>query len=97
MSENINVALQGLVKSIAELKPDSKNARSYEQRSIEAIQKSLLEFGQQKPIVILKDGTVIAGNGTLQAASSLGWKHLACVTFDDVEKARASRTIERRS
>jgi ParB-like chromosome segregation protein Spo0J len=85
MSENINVALQDFVKPIVELKPNSKIARSYEQRSIEAIQKYLLEFGQQKPIVILRDGTVIAGNSTLQAAINLGWKHLACVTFDEVK------------
>jgi len=97
MSENINAALHGLVKPVSELKPDSKNARRHEQRSIEAIQKSLVEFGQQKPIVILRDGTVIAGNGTLQAATSLGWKHLACVTFDDVEKARAFAIADNRA
>jgi len=33
----------------------------------------MARFGQQKPIVIRPDGTVIAGNGFLAAAHALGW------------------------
>jgi site-specific DNA-methyltransferase (adenine-specific) len=50
---------------------------------VEAVARSLDKFGQRKPIVARKDGTVIAGNHTLQAARSLGWDGLAVVWVDE--------------
>jgi hypothetical protein len=95
--ENINPALASLRRQLSDLKLDPKNARKHPKRSIEAIAASLSKFGQQKPIVALKDGTVIAGNGTLEAARSLGWASVACVTFDDVRKAKAYAIADNRS
>lgn len=51
--------------------------------NIEAVAASLATFGQRKPIVANRDGTVIAGNHTLQAARSLGWSEIAVVFVDD--------------
>jgi hypothetical protein len=45
--------------------------------------RSYQTFGQRKPIVALKDGTVIAGNHQLEAAKRLGWTEMAVVTVDD--------------
>lgn len=59
---------------VASLRTDSKNARRHNERNIAAIKKSLEQFGQQKPIVIGRDGVVVAGNGTLVAAQSLSRK-----------------------
>jgi ParB-like chromosome segregation protein Spo0J len=39
-------------------------------------------FGQQKPIVVDATNTVRAGNGTLMAAKSLGWKIISIVRSD---------------
>lgn len=50
---------------------------------VAAVARSLDAFGQRKPIVALRDGTVIAGNHTLQAAQSLGWEKIAVVWVDD--------------
>lgn len=50
---------------------------------VEAVARSLAAFGQRKPIVARRDGTVIAGNHTLQAARSLGWSEIAVVWVDD--------------
>lgn len=96
-TENINPSLLGLRKPLSELKTDPKNARKHPKRSIEAITASLSRFGQQKPIVILEDGTVIAGNGTLEAARDLGWGSLAVVSFTDSRKARAYALADNRS
>ena len=65
--------------SVDELKLDPRNARLHPDRNLAAIRASLERFGQQKPIVVKKDGTVIAGNGTLEAARLLGWTHLDVV------------------
>jgi hypothetical protein len=49
----------------------------------EAIARSLDAFGQRKPIVARTDGTVIAGNHTLEAALSLGATEIAAVWVED--------------
>mgnify|MGYP006319258651 FL=1 len=56
---------------VDQLKFDPKNSRKHDTKNIKAIKESLLKFGQQKPIVVMTDGTVIAGNGTLQAFKEL--------------------------
>lgn len=61
---------------IASLILDPSNARKHSKKNLEAIKGSLARFGQQKPIVISKDNIVIAGNGTLEAAKSLGWSDI---------------------
>lgn len=71
-----------LVK-IASLKPDKDNARRHGERSIASIAESLRAFGQQKPIVVTSKNVVVAGNGTLEAAKSLGWTELAVVYLPD--------------
>lgn len=43
---------------------------------IGAISQSLERFGQQKPIVINRDGVILAGNHTFQAAKALGWDEI---------------------
>lgn len=50
---------------------------------VDALAASLGKFGQRKPIVARRDGTVIAGNHTLLAARRLGWEQVAVVWVDD--------------
>ena len=64
---------------IAKLIADPSNARKHPERNLATIVGSLHRFGQVKPIVIDKTNVVRAGNGTLEAARSLGWTHLDCV------------------
>lgn len=61
---------------------DTENARGHSQRNIDAIAGSLKRFGQRRPVVVW-DGVVIAGNGTVQAARSLGWKHIEITRAPD--------------
>jgi len=89
MTAKINPALASLAIPLAKLHEDPKNARKHSERNLTAIVASLQEFGLQKPIVALKDGTVIAGNCTLRAARQLGWDKVAVVQFDSREEARA--------
>lgn len=58
---------------------DPNNARKHDSKNIDAIKGSLTKFGQQKPIVINSKNIVIAGNGTLEAARSLGWSEINIV------------------
>jgi len=58
---------------------DPANARKHDEKNLGAIRSSLQRFGQQKPIVVDASGVVRAGNGTLAAAKSLGWKEITIV------------------
>ena len=60
---------------IKTLKLDPENARKHSQKNIDAIAGSLSTFGQRRPIVAWGH-IVIAGNGTLEAAKSLGWEEI---------------------
>lgn len=57
---------------------------------VEAVARSLARFGQRKPIVARRDGTVTAGNHTLQAARQLGWPAIAVVWVDDDDATAAA-------
>ena len=67
---------------ISELKLDPANVRRHSPRNLEAIKGSLARFGQQKPIVVDGNNVVRAGNGTLEAARSLGWDEISVVRSD---------------
>jgi DNA modification methylase len=63
---------------------DPDNARVHPEKNLEAIRGSLVEYGQRTPLVVNRStGFVEKGNGTLQAALSLGWTHLAAIFVED--------------
>lgn len=64
---------------ISSLVLDPTNARIHSQSNLDAICGSLKLFGQRKPLVITAGNIVVAGNGTLEAAKSLGWDEIAIV------------------
>jgi site-specific DNA-methyltransferase (adenine-specific) len=64
---------------IKDLTPDPQNARLHDDKNLKAIQGSLKEFGQRKPIVITEAGVIVAGNGTVEAAKRLGWLEIQAV------------------
>mgnify|MGYP003640027143 CR=1 FL=1 len=80
-------------RGVAELTQDPRNARSHDGKNIEAIKRSLQEFGQQKPIVVNTTGEVVAGNGTLAAAVDLGWDKIAVVETDLVGSSATAYAI----
>jgi DNA modification methylase len=73
---------------ISSVSEDPSNARKHNEKNIASIKASLKRFGQQKPIVLGKNGVVIAGSGTLRAAKELGWDHIY-VTESDLTGANA--------
>lgn len=86
----ITAGLKGLAVDIHSLKTDPDNCRTHPERNIEAIKASLQLYGQTKPVVVRKQGRVIAaGNGTYTAALALGWTRIAAnvMPMTDVEFA----------
>ena len=61
-----------VVRSLDELKPNPKNARTHSKRQIRQIADSIRTFGFLNPILIDDRGMVLAGNGRFAAARLLG-------------------------
>jgi len=71
---------------LGQLRPDGSNARTHNERNLEAIQASLARFGQVEPLVVHKPTQrVIGGNGRLSAMKALGWTHADVVELDLTE------------
>lgn len=78
---------------------DPENARTHSKRNIEAIAASLENFGQRRPLVVW-DNVIIAGNGTVEAAKSLGWTHVEVTRVPPewtAEQARAYALADNRT
>jgi DNA modification methylase len=72
MEQNLRIELI----TLSSLRLDPNNARRHDKKNLEAIKGSLSLFGQRKPIVISGDNTIVAGNGTVEAARELGWTEI---------------------
>lgn len=78
--------------SISELKPAERNARRHQEKDIEAIKKSIQEFGFNDPIGVWgPENTIVEGHGRLQAALELGLEEVPVVHLDHLtdEQRRA--------
>ena len=61
-----------MAKKSVQIKTDKKNANKGTARGREILERSLTELGAGRSILLDKDGNVIAGNKTFEAASKLG-------------------------
>lgn len=87
--------LHPLAVAIDTVRPMKGNARKGD---VEAVKRSLVEFGQRKPIVATSDGTITAGHHLHAAAVSLGWQQVAVVFEDDDDvRARAFSLADNRT
>lgn len=62
--------------------PFHNNARIHEEKSINAISASVDRFSWLAPIVVDKDGVIIAGHGRLDAAKKLGMNEVPVLVAD---------------
>ena len=69
---------------IGDLKQNRRNARTHTKRQIRQVAKSIKEFGFVNPLLIQKDGTVIAGHGRLAAAILLGLATIPTIALEDL-------------
>lgn len=70
-------------KSIEELIPYVNNPRNNEE-AIDFVAASIKEFGFKNPIIIDKDGVIVAGHTRHAAAKRLGLQKVPCIIADDL-------------
>lgn len=80
---------------IKALKPYEKNPR-HNENGVDYVAKSIQEYGFKVPIIIEKNGTIIAGHTRYEASKKLGIEKVPCVIADDLneEQAKAFRIAD---
>lgn len=83
------------MKKLSEIIPYEKNPRKNDD-AVKYVQKSIEEFGFKVPIVIDKDGIIVAGHTRYKAAKKLKLKEVPCITADDLtpEQVKAFRLAD---
>lgn len=76
-------------KPIATLLADPRNARTHNKRQIRQIAESIKAFGFNAPILIDRDGKVIAGHGRLEACRLLRRKEVPTISLEHLTEAQA--------
>lgn len=92
------LSMQIIEKSITEITPYEKNPRKNDE-AVEYVANSIKEFGFKVPIVIDKNGVIVAGHTRYKAAQELGLEKLPCVIADDLteEQIKAFRIADNKT
>ena len=70
-------------KKITDLKPYEKNPRKND-GAVDAVANSIKEFGFKVPIIITKEGEIVAGHTRYKAAQQLELEEVPCIVADDL-------------
>jgi len=65
--------------SLARLKPYARNPRTHSPQQINRITASILEYGFTNPILVDREGGIVAGHGRLLAARKLGLERVPVI------------------
>ena len=76
-------------KTLKEIRPYEKNPRKNEE-AVQYVANSIKEFGWKQPIVVDKDGIIIAGHTRYKAAQKLGLEKVPVITADDLKRTGQS-------
>ena len=83
---------------VAHLVPYAENARVHSARQVDAIAKSLTEFGWLNPILADDNNVIIAGHGRIAAAKQLGMETAPVLRVSELtpEQVKAYRLADNR-
>lgn len=83
---------------VADLKEYENNPRN-NKKAVAAVAESIKQFGFKNPIIIDKDGVIIAGHTRKAAAEQLGLDTVPCIIADDLtpEQAAAFRLADNKT
>ncbi len=82
---------------ISELRPHPKNPRVHPDSAIEKLERSIKEFGWTNPILVSKEGYILAGHARLKAAEKAGISEVPVIYLPlEGEKAEAYLVADNR-
>ena len=82
-------------RKVSELIPYANNPR-HNDSAVDAVAASIKSFGFKVPIIVDKDGVIVAGHTRLKAAQKLGLDRVPCIIADDLtpEQVKAFRLAD---
>lgn len=82
-------------KKIKEIKPYDRNPRKNDD-AVKYVAESIRQFGFKVPIVIDRNGTIVAGHTRYKAAKKIGMSEVPCIIADDLteEQIKAYRMAD---
>lgn len=85
-------------KALDELFEYENNPRNNE-GAVKAVAESIKQFGFKNPIIIDKDGVIVAGHTRKKAAEMLGLSKVPCIVADDLsdEQVKAFRLVDNKT
>lgn len=93
-----DLAKKIIMRGVDTITPYELNAKLHEPKQVAKIAESIKQFGWTQPIVVDKNGSIIAGHGRRLAAISLGLKEVPVLVRDDLsdDEVRALRLADNR-
>jgi len=82
LQASIATGMAAEMRALAALRAHPRNFRRHPEYQLAILRESLRVHGQQKPVVITPDGTILAGHGLVEAARLEGWTEIACHVYD---------------
>ncbi len=87
-----------IIKNIEQIRPYEKNPRKNNE-AVKYVAESIKQFGFKVPIVIDKEGVIVAGHTRYKASLKLGLKEVPCIVADDLtpEQVKAFRLADNKT
>lgn len=91
----MDIKKQIVYKNLNEIRPYEKNPRKND-NAVEYVANSIKQFNFQQPIVIDKNGVIVAGHTRYKASKKLGLEKVPCIIADDLtdEQIKAYRLAD---
>ena len=84
---NLHPLLLSIVyRSVSSLKPHPHNSRTHSKKQLKLIAKSIQAFGFLNPVLIDRNGTIVAGHGRVEAAKLLGMEQVPTISLENLSK-----------
>lgn len=95
MTQAVNNNIEITMRKIEELTPYENNPRNNDM-AVDAVAESIKQFGFKNPVIIDKDGVIVAGHTRYKAAKKLGITDIPCISANDLsdEQIKAFRLAD---
>lgn len=94
----VNSSIEITMRKIEELTPYENNPRNNDM-AVDAVAESIKQFGFKNPVIIDKDGVIVAGHTRYKAAKKLGITDIPCISANDLsdEQIKAFRLADNKT
>jgi ParB-like chromosome segregation protein Spo0J len=84
------------LRALSSIQPYDRNAKRHPAAQVARIAESIREFGFNVPVLVDRDGVIVAGYGRYLAAGHLGLTHVPVVRLESLtpEQARKFRLAD---